>query len=63
MATRLQKYSATMDHFMVRTSYKGMAGIVDHIKKYRGYFDKDTSNGSLWIGATLKPLRKFKDSF
>ena len=52
-----------MDHFMVRTSYKGMAGIVDHIKKYRGYFDKDTSNGSLWIGATLKPLRKFKDSF
>ena len=40
-----------------------MAGIVDNIKKYRGYFDKGTSNGSLWIGATLKPLRKFEDNF
>ena len=63
MASRLQKFSSTMDHFQVVTSYKGMAGIVDNIKKYRGYFDKGISNGSLWVGATLKPLKRFEDNF
>jgi len=29
----------------------------------RGYFDKGTSKGSLWQGATLKPLKKFEDNF
>lgn len=52
-----------MDHFEARTSYKGMAGIVDNITKYRGYFDKGTSNGSLWVGATLKPMKRFEDNF
>jgi len=45
------------------TSYKGMAGIVDNIKKYRGYFDKGTSSGSLWVGASLRPLKRFEDNF
>ena len=40
-----------------------MAGIVDNLRKFRGYFDKETSNGSLWLGATLKPLKKFEDNF
>lgn len=40
-----------------------MAGIVDNLKKYRGYFDKGTSNASLWVGASLKPLKKFEDNF
>lgn len=52
-----------MDHFQIRTSYKGMAGIVDNLSKFRGYFDKDSSNGSLWKGATLKPLKKFENNF
>lgn len=40
-----------------------MAGVVDNIKKFKGYFDKGSSNGSLWVGATLKPLKKFEDNF
>lgn len=63
MASRLQKFSSSMDHFSFRSSYKGMAGIVDNIAKYRGYFDKGTSNGSMWVGATLKPLKRFEDNF
>lgn len=62
-AKRLQKYSETMDPFVMRTSYKGMAGIVDNLRKYKGYFDKGSSNGSLWVGATLRPLRKFQNNF
>lgn len=51
------------EHFNLVSSYKGMSGIVDNIQKYKGYFDKGTSNGSLWIGASLKPLKKFEDNF
>jgi len=40
-----------------------MAGIVDNIKKFKGHFDKNKSNGSLWVGATLKPLKKFENNF
>ena len=40
-----------------------MAGIVDNVTKGRGYFDKGTSTGSLWTGATLKPLKKFEGNF
>ena len=28
-----------------------------------GYLDKDTSNGSVWVGVTLQPMQKFKDNF
>jgi len=28
-----------------------------------GYLDKDTSNGSLWTGVTLRPMKYFKDNF
>lgn len=48
---------------MLTTSYKGHAGIVDNLKKYKGYFERGTSSGSLWIGATLKPLKKFEGNF
>jgi len=63
MATRLEKFGQTMDHFELFTSYKGKAGIVNNLKKYKGYFDKETSNGSLWIGPTLKPLKRFVNNF
>jgi hypothetical protein len=62
-ANRLEKYGKTMDHLVAQTSYKGMEGVVDNLKKYRIYFDKGTSNGSLWVGATMMPLKKFKDNF
>lgn len=63
MASRMAKMSAEKEHFSAYRSYKGHAGIVDNFKKFRGYFDKGTSNGSLWVGATLRPLRKFEDNF
>ena len=47
----------------MKTSYKGRANIVDNIRNYRGYFEENTSSGSLWIGSTLRPLSKFEDNF
>lgn len=52
-----------MDPFLIKTSYKGLAGIADNLRQFRGYFDKGKSNGSMWVGATLKPLKKFENNF
>jgi hypothetical protein len=40
-----------------------MAGIVDNLQKMKGYLNKDSNQGSLWVGATLKPLKKFENNF
>lgn len=40
-----------------------MARIVDHQQKMKGYLNKDSNLGSLWVGATLKPLKKFENNF
>jgi replication fork clamp-binding protein CrfC len=37
--------------------------IVDNVQKFRGYLKNGTNFGSLWIGATLLPLKKFRDNF
>jgi len=64
MTKRLEKYSKKMDHFDIETSYKGLAGITDNLQNYRGFFDKGTSNGALWVGqGSLKPLKKFENNF
>lgn len=51
------------DPFTIESSYKGNALVTDNLQSFKGYFDKGTSNGSLWIGATMKPLKKFEDNF
>ena len=45
------------------TSYKGRAGIADNTRKYKGFFNKGKSGGSVWVGATLNPLKKFLMNF
>lgn len=40
-----------------------MAGLVDNVAKFMGYLDKTTSNGSLYTGVTLRPMKFFKDNF
>ena len=62
-ATNLKKYDKTKDLFDLVSSYKGLAGIADITWRYKGYFDKGTSNGSLWTGGTLLPLKKFQNNF
>lgn len=57
------KMSGTMDHFQMKTNYMGRQGIVHNLRKYRGYFNKGTSTGSLWKGATLKPMDRFEGNF
>lgn len=37
--------------------------IADNTKHYRGYFDKGTSTGSMWVGSVLKPLKKYQGNF
>lgn len=29
----------------------------------RGYLNKDSNLGSIWVGITLLPMQKFKDNF
>lgn len=53
------KYEGQIDQFILKKSYKGPKGILDHVEKERGYFDKDTSNGSLWGGSAMKPLQRY----
>ena len=36
---------------------------MDNLQHFMGYLDKGTSNGSLWVGVTLQPMKKFKDNF
>lgn len=45
------------------TSYLGMAKIVDNERKLRGLMEKSLGVGSVWLGATIKPLKKFKNNF
>ncbi len=40
-----------------------MAGITDLLESYRGFFEKGTNHGSLWLGNLLNPLPKFLDNF
>ena len=40
-----------------------MAKIVDNLQKMKGFLKKDSNQGSIWVGATLKPLNKFLDNF
>lgn len=37
--------------------------IADNLERFTGYFDRGTSNGSLYRGTMLKPMKKFKDNF
>ena len=60
---RLDKISVNAEPFVIQSSYKGDALVTDNHQEFKGYFDKGSSNGSLWIGATLKPLKKFVDNF
>ena len=61
-ASRINALSSSEDLIEWFYSYKAQQGIVDNIRKYRGYFDKGESNGSLWTGATLKPMKRFKNN-
>ena len=60
---RLSKQNGGANRFLLKTSYKGLAGIVDNERKYKGLFMPGTSAGSLWTGATNKPLKRFNDNF
>lgn len=62
-ATKLAKLSQIQDNFTLNKSYKGMAGIVDNLQRFNGYLDKGTSNGAIWVGVTIQPMKKFKDNF
>ena len=62
-AKRLNGLTGDQENFRLTRSYKGMAGIVDNVSKYMGYLDKGTSNGSIYTGVTLRPLKQFKDNF
>jgi len=63
MENRMRTMSETVEHWTTWTSYKGHAGVVDNLKKYNGYFLRGTSSGSIWVGATLRPLKRFENNF
>ena len=61
---RVARMGNGKDMFCQRNSYKGLAGITDLIRSYKGYFEKGKSTGTLWIGATItKPLKRQLDNF
>ena len=60
---RLIKKSSSVQKFTMSMSYKGLLGIVDNERKYRGLFEGSSSRGSLWVGVTAKPLKKYMDNF
>ena len=62
-AKKMASMNNEQENFRLTRSYKGLAGIVDNVSQYMGYLDKDTSNGSLWTGVTLRPMKYFKDNF
>ena len=45
------------------TSMKGKAGIADQLREFKGYFNKGLNTGTIWIGHTLNPLKKYVMNF
>jgi hypothetical protein len=62
-AKKLATMTDDQENFRLTRSFKGLAGIVDNITKYMGYLDRGTSNGSIYTGVTLRPMKFFKDNF
>ena len=60
---RLDKYEETRDQFEMISSFKGKAGITDFVKEFKGFFNKGLNTGTVWIGETLNPLKRYLMNF
>jgi len=59
----MQKNCKDGERFLLKTSYKGPAGLVDNERRYKGYFSEGSCGGSTWVGITRFPMKKFIDNF
>ena len=58
-----RKKALNCERFRLKTSYRGMAGLVDNERQYRGIFYEKQSKGALWVGVTQLPMKKSFDNF
>lgn len=45
------------------SSFKGKAGIADQVREFKGFFNKDLNTGTVWIGETINPMKRFLMNF
>ena len=45
------------------TSFKGKAGIVDQIREFKGFFNKDLNTGTVWVGEIINQMKRHLMNF
>ena len=60
---QMKRMTKNAERFTLKTSYLGLAKLVDNERKYRGLFNKDSPQGSLWIGVTQNPMKKYLNNY
>ena len=60
---KMKRATNEAEKFIMKSSYIGLAGLVDNERKMRGTFNKNSSTGAVWVGITQNPLKKFLNNF